>query len=258
MNAAEKKQIIEIIKNAGIMAETAFYNHTNISTKAPGDLVTDADKAIEVFMKKELHSSFPKAGIYGEESGLDEGSEDRLFVIDPIDGTANFIFGVPYFAVSIAEVIKNNIVRGIVYNPVSKDLFYADKEKGANLNGHKISASSRGNIKDAFIILGFSANSENISRYQAEWYNIFSNAKKAMPLLSPSLNLCSVAMGKADAFIDFGCSFEGQAAGAFILQQAGGSVRNYDDSSYDFRQTGIVASNTCLNLEESYADNDYL
>jgi myo-inositol-1(or 4)-monophosphatase len=246
-----KQDLIDIIKSAGVFAKEGFYSKTTVSQKTPKDLVTDLDREIEIFIKKELQMRYPEASFYGEETGYAEKSGAHIFVIDPIDGTANFIFGVPYFAVSLAEIVREQVCTAIVYNPISGDLFYADNTAGAYLNASRISTSKRKLLPDCFIILGFSANNKNILKYQQEWPHVFEKAKKALPLLSPSLNLCAVASGKVDAFIDFGCSFEGLVAGAFILQTAGGKVLDYTGSEYDYRRPGIIATNGVLRLNKT-------
>lgn len=238
-----KQTLIDIVKRAGALARESYYKTTSVQEKSPKDFTTETDLLIEKEMINELRALYPQASIYGEECGEFQGLDDRLFVIDPIDGTANFIFGVPHFAVSLAEIVGGEVITAIVYNPMSEDLFYADTESKALLNGKPISVSDRKDLCDAYVIMGFSAHSTNIARYEKEWPQLFSDSKKALGLLSPSLNLCAVAMGKSDAFVDFGCSFEGQVAGAFILQKAGGNCRNYGGEDYDFREVGIVASN---------------
>lgn len=245
-----RENILQLIKTAGADLRNYFYESAHITDKSPKDLETEYDRRIEKKLTKGLLDLHRGAHIYGEEQGNIKGTEDRLFVIDPIDGTANFIFGVPYFAISITEIINNKITLGIVFNPMTNDLYYADSENPATLNGTPIKAGGRSKLEESFIIFGFSAHSKNIARYQKEWPRAFEESRKALPLLSPSLNLCSVASGKADAFIDFGCSFEGQAAGAYILQKAGGTVSDYDTPDYDFRKTGIIAANSVLRLEK--------
>lgn len=131
---------------------------------------------------------------------------------------------------------------------MTQDLFYADSS-GVYLNDNPIKVSSRESIKDAYIIFGFSVNKNNIDKYEEDFPEAFKNSKKGLPLLSPSLNLCLVAQGKADSFVDFGCSFEGQVAGAFILKKAGGKLYNYDGSLFNYKETGIVALNDKIILQ---------
>ena len=241
--------LINIAKEAGDIARDYFFGESIVDTKAPFDLVTNADKIVEELIIERITEISPDASIYGEETGLiNNNDSDHLYVIDPIDGTANFVFRVPYFAVSIAEIIDNTIVTAVVYNPVSKDLFYADSKSKALLNNKEIRTSKRSNIEDALVIFGFSANSSYIAKYQKEWPRVIDHAKKGMPILSPSLNLCSIAAGRVDAYIDFKCSFEGQVAGAYILQKAGGYVTNYLEDGYDFKKKGIVATNGTLQI----------
>ncbi|MDC7219397.1 MAG: inositol monophosphatase [Spirochaetales bacterium] len=241
--------LIAIVKEAGTIAKSYFFGEATVDTKAPYDLVTNADKIVEEFLMQKIAEISPEATIYGEESGYTHKKDkNHLFVIDPIDGTANFVFRVPYFAVSLAEIRNGEVVTAIVYNPISEDLFYADKESPALLNGFEIQVSPRSEVNDSLVIFGFSANSSYIARYQKEWPHVMDRAKKGMPLLSPSLNLCSIASGRVDGYIDFKCSFEGQVAGAFILQKAGGTVTNYLEDSYDFTKEGIVATNGTLKV----------
>lgn len=256
-----QKKIIEKVLAAGRLLRNRFYVSTKIEDKAPGDQVTTADREIEDLLLSSIRRIHPGAALYAEERGgmvpaaasggaqppMDSAAPDQLFIIDPIDGTANFIFGVPHFAISIAEFRGGQPVLGVIHNPLTGDLFLADKS-GAYRNRQPIRVSRRTPLAEAFVILGFSANSANIARYQAEWPAMFGGTRKTLPLLSPSLNLCAVASGKADAFIDFGCSFEGQAAGAYLVQQAGGRVRDYGRDGYDPRATGIVAENGMLGL----------
>lgn len=243
-----KEKLLRIVTSAGKIVKDNFYKSVQVSEKEPKDLVTNIDKEVEVYIRDEIKKIYPQSYSYGEEYGYAGDKSTHLFVIDPIDGTANFIFGVPYFAVSLAEIIDDKVITGIVYNPITEDLFYAD-ESGAYLNGEQIKVSDRSELKDSYVIFGFSVNKENIDKYEKEFPKSFTCSKKGLPLLSPSLNLCMVALGKADGFIDFGCSFEGQVAGSYILERAGGVVTNYDRSKNDYKITGVVANNGKINLE---------
>jgi len=243
-----KSAIKEILKEAGKIASREFYSKFKINDKSPGDHVTQADLEIEDFLKQQLSIIYPEAVFYGEEGGYSDSNGDHLFVMDPIDGTANFIFGVPFFSISLAEIKDETLNSAYVYNPLTDDLYHADREHPATLNDKPIHVSLRSTLEESFISLGFSAHKENMERYLMEWPEVFKSVRKALPLLSPSMNLCQVAAGKIDGFIDFGCSFEGQIAGAYILKRAGGFLKNYDKGEYDFRTTGIIATNSRLEL----------
>lgn len=242
-------RLLRVIQQAGEIAKEHFYKRPVTEQKSPKDFVTETDQLLERFIKEQIRKIDPDSSFYGEEYGYDHGAnKSRLYVIDPIDGTANFIFGVPYFSVSLAVLDGSSPVQAYVLNPVTGDLFYSDSECGALLNGNPISVSGSSAVSDSFVILGFSANGSNIDRYRNEWPELFDQSKKGMPLLSPSLNLCAVAMGRAEAFVDFGCSFEGMAAGAYILKQAGGDLKNYDGTPFDIKSKGVAASNGFLKL----------
>ncbi len=240
------KYLKDIVLEAGKKVLEDFRLEIRAEEKEPYDLITDTDRKIEMFIRTEIMRHDPEAVFYGEEYGKSGDTGDRFYIIDPVDGTVNFVFGVPWFAVSVALAEKGKITAGTVINPVSGDLYYADDETPALLNEKEIRAGSRDRIEESLIIFGFTAHRKNIERYIADWADLFDNARKGLPLLSPSLNLCLVAQGKADAFIDFGCSMFGKSAGAFILQKAGGKVRNYSGHEYDFHETGIVAVNSKL------------
>lgn len=175
--------------------------------------------------------------------------KDNYSTSSKIHETANFIFGVPYFCTSVA-LEKNGVISlALVYNPVAEELFEAsDEMPGAYCNGIPIEVSTIGRLKDARVVFGFSANYRNINRYHSEWGMAFDNCLKGLGLLSPAMNLCNVARGRTDAFIDFGCSMEGQAAGGYILQKAGGQLLNYNKCKWDHCETGIVATNGNIEL----------
>ena len=240
------KDLADIAVEAGRKTLPDFRSEIETELKYPYDLVTETDRKIEQFIIDEIRKKDPDAVFHGEEYGKSGDASGRFYIIDPVDGTANFVFGVPWYSVSIALTENGSITAGVVYNPVSADLYYADMETPAMLNGKRIQASEREKTDECLIIFGFTANRKSIARYIDDWGDLFDNARKGLPLLSPSLNLCLVAQGKADAFIDFGCSMFGQSAGAYILQKAGGRVRNYTDDDYDFRKTGIIALNRKL------------
>lgn len=239
-----REDIVSIVLETGKFIKESFYNNYSVSEKGKFDFVTNIDSKAEDLLKKTILAKYPTASFFGEESGCDIKDKDHHFIVDPIDGTSNFIFGIPYFSISLAEIIDGEIILGIVYNPITNDLFYADKDVKSILNGKAITTSIRTSISELFAILGFSGNKKSINKYQNEWSKLFTQNAKTLPLLSPSLNLCSVAMGRSDLFIDFDCSFEGQIAGSYILSRAGGYILNYDKSYYDYYQKGIIALNS--------------
>lgn len=199
---------------------------------------------------RELKEHYPDYSIYSEEAGeIIKNKKDR-WIIDPIDETADFIFGVPYFAISLCLERNGEICEGYVYNPISEEFYYSIKgENKSFVNDEEIKVSETEEINDALIAFGFSANYEDISKYYNSWEWLFKNCKKGLPLITPSLTICNLAKGRIDCVIDFGCSMEGQAAAGLILKNAGGHVFNYDFTDWNHRKKGIIGTNGKINLK---------
>ena len=231
-----------IATEAGEILRQRFHEGVAYSTKAPQDLVADADREVEGLILSRLRAQRPGDGIDSEETGATSGGGDRIWIVDPLDGTANFIFGVPYFAVSIACQEGDRITLGVVYNPMTDELFHSGGD-GAFLNARPIRCSARDDLRECLVVAGVSLIPENLERHLDEWGELFEQQRKGLALLSPALNICNVACGRTDVFLDFGSSRHGHSAAAFILQNAGGSVTTYDFSPWDHMTTGIVATN---------------
>lgn len=250
-------EIRKIIVEAGKILKDKYFSSFMVHEKEKGHLAADVDMEAELFLKEQLYKIDSSIEFYGEETG---GAEPGLvadfvscspmqprkqrWIVDSLDGTANFIFGVPYFCTSIALEREGRIILAAVYNPVTEELFEAYEEKsGAICNGVPVHVSTTSLLHGARVVFGFSANFKNINRYHSEWGTVFDGCLKGLGLLSPAMNLCNVARGRIDAFIDFGCSMEGQAAGGYILKKAGGKLLNYDRSPWNHYETGIVGTN---------------
>jgi fructose-1,6-bisphosphatase/inositol monophosphatase family enzyme len=243
-------KIKKILFEAGEILKKRFNGSFSYNSKGKYDLVSNVDKEIENFLINDLSEHYSNTSFYSEETGEINKQSEYRWIIDPLDGTANFIFGVPYFNISLALEYDNKIIEGYVYNPINNELYYSnDKIKKSYLNGNEIHVSDTKSISDSLIAFGYSANYKNIKKYYEKWHIIFDNCKKGIGLLSPALNICNVARGRIDCFIDFGSSMEGQAAGALILENAGGVALNYDLTEWDHRIKGIIATNKNLKKE---------
>jgi myo-inositol-1(or 4)-monophosphatase len=158
-----------IIKKAGTLLISEYRGVTDSSSKERFNLVTTSDKKIESFIINEISKLHPKDNIFSEETGEIDKSSNRRWIIDPIDGTADFIFGVPYFALSVALETKNGIEEGYVYNPIANELYYSSIAEGKSfLNNSIIQVSNTEIISECFISFGFSANPKNIEKYTRE------------------------------------------------------------------------------------------
>ncbi|MBT3273554.1 MAG: hypothetical protein HN368_10380, partial [Spirochaetales bacterium] len=136
-----------------------------------------------------------------------------------------------------------------VYNPISNEYYYANSTSGrALLNGNEIAVSHTKSVADALVAFGFSAKMSVINRYYADWRIVFDECKKGIAWICPALSICNVARGRVDAFIDFGCSYQGQAAASLILKNAGGAMRNYIGSDYLHTERGGIFTNGRVGL----------
>jgi len=235
------------MREGGELLKTRYRGVQKYSEKERFQLVSETDVEIERLIIDRLRSIHPEDTVVSEESGFGGDNGNVRWIVDPIDGSANFIAGVPYFAISIAREVDGKIVEGYVYNPVADEFYYSTEGADASfLNDDRISVSDTSDIRESLVAFGFSARMEAIDRYYADWGNVFEICRKGLALVVPSLSICNVARGRLDGFIDFGCSTEGQAAASLILANAGGVILDYDLIGYDHRRKGAVASNANL------------
>lgn len=241
--------IESIIRKAGELLVSDFRKLQASSSKEKFDLVTDSDEKIESFLISEISKVYPRDNIFSEEIGSIEKSSNRRWIIDPIDGTADFVFGVPYFAISIALETESGIEEAYVFNPISDELYFSSRAEGKSfLNGNNIHVSVTEAVSESLISFGFSANPKNMEKYLHEWKELMNSCKKAMPLITPALTICNVARGRTDGYIDLGSSMEGKAAAGLILQNAGGKITGYDSTGFDYREKGHICSNGKIDL----------
>jgi len=248
---SQNEEVRKILIEAGSLLRCHYEEAPKWHEKGRFDLVSEADVAAERLIVTRLRDAFPGETIYAEEAGEDAPGYDPdaevKWIVDPLDGTANFVAGIPYFAVSIARERDGEIAEGYVYNPISEELFHSTRSDGrAYLNDDPIAASDTSELGDALVAFGFSANMDAVRKYHARWETVFERCRKGLAVIAPSVSLCNVARGRLDAFIDFGCSMEGQAAACLIVKNAGGVVLNYDLAEHDHRNKGAVAANANL------------
>jgi fructose-1,6-bisphosphatase/inositol monophosphatase family enzyme len=237
----------KILSEAGDILKRRYFQSPDASEKKRWELVTETDVEIERLLVDWLAQVFKGDGFMGEECGVQYGSTGRTWIIDPIDGTTNFVMGKPYFSISLALEQAEEIIEGYVYNPVSNELYYSTKLLGRSfLNGQEISVSQTSEIEKALVAFGFSAKMPSIQKYYQDWQVLFESCRKGVGWVAPSPTLCNVARGRLDVFVDFGASMHGQAAASLILKNAGGMLFNYDMTEYTYQSTGIFACNSKL------------
>ena len=186
-----------------------------VSKKGPKDFVTNSDKKTEKVLINELTKNKKKYSILSEEIGFIKNDDnDYIWVIDPIDGTTNFLHGVPHFCISIGLKFKDEIISGIIFDPIKNEIFYAEKNQGAFFNNHRIRVSKRKNLDECL----FATNKNGLS----------STDLNARIFGSAALDLAYVASGRIDGYFQNDLNLWDIAAGTLIVKEAGGIVNNYD------------------------------
>jgi myo-inositol-1(or 4)-monophosphatase len=213
-----------------------------IDSKGRNDFVTDIDRKAEADIIATIRRSHPDHGFLGEESGR-SGSDEFVWIIDPLDGTTNFLHGFPTFAVSIALEHKGRLQHGVVYDPMRQEFFTASRGDGAQLEGRKIRVSSQRTLEGALIGTGFPFRSEaHVDDYLAILKVIMTKAAGVRRPGAASLDLAYVAAGRIDGFWEFGLSPWDTAAGTLLIQEAGGRVGTPAGAEYTLGPN-IVAGN---------------
>lgn len=215
-----------------------------INAKSPNDFVTEVDHAAEEAIIDTLLQAYPDHGILAEESGRTRGNKHSEFVwiIDPLDGTTNFIHGFPVYAVSIALAHRGVIQQAVVYDPSRNDLFYATKGRGAFLNDKRLRVSKRTRMSDALIGTGFPfRRGDNFKRYVKMFEEVMTQCAGLRRPGAAALDLCYVAAGYYDAFFETGLNPWDVAAGSLIITEAGGLIGNFTGEADFLNQREVVA-----------------
>lgn len=215
-----------------------------VSAKSPNDFVTEVDHAAEQAIIETLLTAYPGHGILAEESGRTHGKRDsdHVWIIDPLDGTTNFIHGFPVYAVSIALQVRGQIQQAVVYDPARNDLFYASKGRGAYLNDKRIRVSKRTRMSDALIGTGFPfRKGDNFKRYMKMFELVMQSCAGVRRPGAAALDLCYVAAGYYDGFFETGLNPWDVAAGSLIITEAGGLIGNFTGEPDFLHQREVVA-----------------
>lgn len=231
----------QILTEAGKVLKRRYFEKQNYEVKERYHLLSRVDLEMDDYISSRLSEHYPDYSIYSEESEEIKRDARARWILDPIDGTTNFIMGNPFFAISLALELDGQILEGHVYNPVSDEYFFASaNDENAYMNDEKIHPSQTDTISDALIAFGYSANMPVIEEYYSAWKTVFDDCRKGIGWVAPALSICNVARGRIDAFIDTGCSMEGQSAAGFILQKAGGRLFDNRFRGYDHTTKGAI------------------
>ena len=217
-----------------------------ISSKGPNDFVSEVDQAAEQTIIETLLTAYPGHGILAEESGRTHGAKDSdyVWIIDPLDGTTNFLHGFPVYAVSIALAFRGQVQQAVVYDPTRNDMFYASKGRGSFLNDKRLRASKRTRLSDALIGTGFPfRKGDNFKRYVQMFEEVMQSCAGLRRPGAAALDLCYVAAGYYDGFFETGLNPWDIAAGSLIITEAGGLIGNFTGEADYLYQREVVAGN---------------
>ncbi|MEK7627682.1 MAG: inositol monophosphatase family protein [Patescibacteria group bacterium] len=240
-----KNFIIKIAVEAGEILRKKFGKIRDIKFKDKfGDPVTEADYASEKHIISAIRKKFPSHNILSEEDGNHNRQSDYLWIIDPLDGTSNFTMEIPFFCVSIAVARANQILAGVIYNPIHNELFFAEKGDGAFLNNKKIVVSKVFKPMLSRVMMAWNGiNAETLGVLKTFSDNGF---VKARAIGSAALGLAYVAAGRGDAYVSLGCKLWDVAAGVIIISEAGAKISDIFGKKWNFQSPTLVAANKIL------------
>ena len=222
-----------------------------VSEKGPGDFVSSADKRTEKILIDELQKAHPDYGIITEEAGLiNKSNVKNRLIIDPIDGTMNFLNGVPQFAISIGYEEDGEIKCGEIFNPIMNEMFCAEKGNGAYLNNSRIRVSNKKKIKNSLLVTGGPKGTSKIKdKIYSEYINVSNNVSNVRKFGSAALDIAYVACGRFDGYWQRELNYWDIAAGIIILKEAGGFVSFLNHDNDLSIKRNIIASNSNIHQE---------
>jgi len=205
-----------------------------VSKKGPTDFVTNSDLRVEKIIIEELKKAKPNYSIISEENGIDNNKDkDNTWIIDPIDGTVNFLHGIPHFAISIALKSNNEIISGLIFDPIKNEMFYAEKNSGAFYNNQRIKVSKKNEINDCLFVTENKINNELDLPYRKSG--------------CAALNMAYVASGRYDGYFQNNLSLWDIAAGIVLIKEAGGIINSIDLNT--IKNIKVIASSTDISAK---------
>lgn len=235
---------VRAARNAGkiILRASEDLSRVEASQKGTNDLVTNIDKEAEVAIRDTILKSYPEHAIIGEELGLQEGKDaDYQWVVDPLDGTTNFVKGIPHYAVSIALKVKGRVEQAVVYDPIRDELFTASRGQGTQLNNKRIRVSKSTELQGTVIGTGFPFKQKHhMDAYLEAFKALFVHTADMRRAGSAALDMAYVAAGRMDGFFEIGLKPWDTAAGELLIKEAGGMVTDFAGGANYNRSGNII------------------
>ncbi|RKF15540.1 inositol-1-monophosphatase [Alginatibacterium sediminis] len=238
---------VRAARNAGKVISRAYENLDGVDTQTKGlnDYVSEVDLLAEKAIIETILKSFPDHSIVAEESGLTQGKDaDHQWIIDPLDGTTNFIKGIPHFCVSIALQIKGKIEHGVVYDPIRNELFSASRGKGAQLNGYRLRTTKAKDLQGTILATGFPFKAKHYTETYLNMFGaLFQECGDMRRSGSAALDLAYVAAGRHDGFWELGLKPWDFAAGDVIAREAGAIISDFNGGLNYERSGNLICAN---------------
>jgi myo-inositol-1(or 4)-monophosphatase len=216
-----------LARQAGGILRAGYNKEHQVGYKGVIDLVTEVDHQSEAYVLGEVRRDFPEHHIFSEESGVIQGNDEHIWYIDPLDGTVNYAHHVPVFCVSIGYAHKGKLAVGTVYDPLRDEMFTAERDQGAYLNGIRLSASATTELQKSLLVTGFPYDTWNTAQDNFANFEKFAKLSQGVRRLgSAALDLCYVASGRFDGYWELSLNPWDVAAGGLICEEAGATVTN--------------------------------
>lgn len=241
----EKEIATQIIRQAGEIAKTRFADLSSleIAEKSKHEIITSVDEELEEIIINKFQFEFPEYSILSEEEGEIEGDSDYLWVVDPLDGTTNFSLKNPFFSISIGLFYKKEPMLGFVYAPVTEELYSAQKEKGATLEGEQMSVSKVDAVEDATLAFCHGYSQEAVTKMAQLFPKLKTDSRTLRQFGAASLETAMTASGRLDGFMIPGVNAWDVAAGALMVREAGGEVTDFEGNEWNLDSKDFLATN---------------
>ncbi len=247
--SAELSVAIDAARAAGALLRENYEGDLLVDEMKRHDIKLNLDVKCQDLIEELILAKFPDHAIYGEEGLAGNQESPNQWIVDPIDGTVNFFYGIPHFCVSIAMRSEGKLQIGCIYDPMMDELYAVDREGAATRNGKPIAVSNRSEMADAVMTIGFSKTEEAIDAGLQRYKEIAYRVRKTRMMGSAALALAYIACGRLDAYIEEQISLWDIAAGQLLVERAGGTIELADSTSQPDKM-GIVASNGKLPLDD--------